>query len=193
MAEHGLAVPFERVRPLIGMGGDKLLPQTIGVSKDSEAGRRIDERRGRLFMERYLPQLRALPGARDLLLRMRQDGLRLVIASSASEQEVEQLLKIAGVEDIVRLKTSSGDADQSKPAPDIVQAALEQANLAPDGAVMVGDTPYDIEAARKAGIATIALRSGGWKDEELTGAIAIYDDPADFLAHYDHSPLGHRA
>lgn len=190
LAEHGISVPFEKVRPLIGMGGDKLLPEASGIGEDTPEGGRISERRGEIFKERYLPKLKAFPSTRELLRRMRDDGLKLVVASSAKEDELKSLLKIAGADDLIEEKTSSDDAENSKPDPDIVKAALESSGLAPDEVVMIGDTPYDIESASRAGVRVVAVRTGGWKDADLSGAIAIFDDPADLLARYESSPLG---
>jgi phosphoglycolate phosphatase-like HAD superfamily hydrolase len=106
---------------------------------------------------------------------------------------VEQLLDIAGVKELVEEWTSASDAESSKPDPDIIEAALDNLGLAPDEVVMIGDTPYDIEAAAKANVGVIALRCGGFTDEELAGAIEIYDAPADLLARYHSSPLGRKA
>jgi HAD superfamily hydrolase (TIGR01509 family) len=189
LAEHGIEVAFEEVRPLIGMGGDKLLPEVSGIREDTPEGEKIGERRGEIFKERYLPSLKAFPSARELLRRMRDEGLKLVVASSAKEDELNPLLKIAGASDLVEEKTSSDDAERSKPDPDIVKAALESSGLGPGEVVMLGDTPYDVESASRAGVRVVAVRSGGWGDGDLSGAIAIYDDTADLLAHYDSSPL----
>jgi HAD superfamily hydrolase (TIGR01509 family) len=189
LAEHGINVSFEQVRKLIGMGGDKLLPKVAGIAEDTPEGKAISQRRGEIFKTRYLPHIKAFPQTRELLLRMRDDGLKLVVASSAKEDELKPLLKIAGAAGLIEEKTSSDDADNSKPDPDIVKAALDSAGLSADEAVMLGDTPYDIEAASRAGVKVIAFRCGGWDDAHLASAIAIYDGPADLLAHYDESPL----
>ncbi|MGA9770840.1 MAG: HAD family hydrolase [Blastocatellia bacterium] len=189
LAEEGISVPFDKVRPLIGMGGDKLLPRVSGLEEDSPRGRRIGQRRGEIFKERYLPRLKPFPSTRDLLLKMRERGLKLAVATSAKEEELKPLLKIAGANDLIEEKTSSDDAENSKPDPDIVKAALDESGLSADEAVMIGDTPYDIEAASRAGLKIIAFRSGGWNDADLARAIAIYDGPADLLAQYDSSPL----
>jgi phosphoglycolate phosphatase-like HAD superfamily hydrolase len=189
LAEEGIEVPFEKVRPLIGMGGDKLLPRVTGLEEDSPRGKRIGERRGEIFKDRYLPGLKAFPATRELLLKMRDQGLKLVVATSAKEDELNPMLKIAGAADLIEEKTSSDDAENSKPDPDIVKAALDESGLSPDEAVMIGDTPYDIEAALKAGLKIIAFRSGGWDDAGLARAVAIYDGSADLLAQYDSSPL----
>jgi HAD superfamily hydrolase (TIGR01509 family) len=189
LAEHNVYVEYEKVRSLIGMGGDKLLPEVSGSEEETPEGERISKRRGEIFKERYLPKLKAFPSTRELLQRMRAEGLKLVVASSAKEDELNPLLKIAGAGDLVEEKTSSDDAENSKPDPDIVKAALKSSGLAADEVLMLGDTPYDIESASRAGVRVIAVRCGGWKDEDLSGAVAIYDGPADLLADYDTSPL----
>jgi len=120
---------------------------------------------------------------------MRNDGMTLVVASSAKKEELGPLLEIARASRLVEHKTSGDDAERSKPDPDIVHAALGKTRCRPDEVVMIGDTPYDLEAARRAGVRFIALRSGGWHDDAFPGALAVYDDPADLLASYDASPL----
>lgn len=189
LSAFGHSVPFERVRELIGKGGDKLLPEVTGLEDSSPEGKRISEHRSRHFQQAYLPQLKPFPGARELLARMHAAGLRLVVATSAKEEEMAALLRICGAEPFVQARTSSDDADNSKPDPDIVEAALRRAGAKPEEALMLGDTPYDVEAAARAGVRAIALRSGGWSDMALQGALAIYDDVADLLGHYDQSVL----
>jgi HAD superfamily hydrolase (TIGR01509 family) len=189
-AERGLAVTFETVRRMIGMGGDKLVPAATGHPEDEAAVAGIGERRAAIFRDRWLPTVRALPASRALVEALRDRGLGLVIGSSAKSDELGPLLDLAGVADLVPLRTSSDDADRSKPEPDIVSEALKKLDLPAGEVVMIGDTPYDVIAAERAGVATIALRSGGWDDAALAAAIAIYDDPADLLAQLDRSPLG---
>ena len=188
--EAGYDVPFEKVRPLIGMGGDKLLPQTIGISRDSEEGKKLLERRGKIFSTNYLPHLRPVPGARELVLRVRRNGLKAIVATSAKDEELKGLLKAAHVEDLMEEKATASDAKHSKPDPDIVHAAIEESGIAPEQLVMIGDTPYDVEAATKAKLRTIAFLSGGWTKEKLKGAVEIYEGPADLVAHYDSSLIG---
>ncbi|MDQ6871887.1 MAG: HAD family hydrolase [Gemmatimonadota bacterium] len=191
-AEAGYEVPFEVVRPLIGMGADKLLPTTIAIRHDSEQGKKLLKRRGEIFREKYLPRLRPLPGARGLVLRVRDDGLKAIVATSAKDDELKGLLKAAEVEDLMEEKATASDAKRSKPDPDIVEAAIDESGVSPRNAVMIGDTPYDVEAATRAGVRVIAFRSGGWDDASLKGAAQIYDGPADLLSHYDASLLGRR-
>jgi HAD superfamily hydrolase (TIGR01509 family) len=193
MTEAGYIAPYEIVRPLIGMGGDNLLPAAIGVGKNSDEGQLLDERRAQIFKARYLPELRGFEGVPALLERLKQDGVRLVVASSAKADELEHLLKIAQAADYIDAQTAADNVDESKPEPDIVQAALDKLGMHPSETVMLGDTPYDVEAAGRAGVPIIGLRSGGWRDDRLEGVVAIYDDPADLLDHYDESPLANAA
>ena len=188
-AEHGLDIPFDHVRPLVGMGSDKLIPSLTGFEHDTRDGKAIVERKKGIFEERYLPKLKATDGARALLERFLADGLTLVVATSAGGDEMQGLLKQAGIDDLIHDATSSGDVDNSKPDPDVIGAATKKSKLKPRQLLMIGDTPYDIEAAAKAGIRTIALRCGGWwNDDALDEAIAIYEDPADLLAHWPLMP-----
>jgi HAD superfamily hydrolase (TIGR01509 family) len=189
LAAAGFVVPYDEVRRRIGMGGDKLLPALTGLDKDDARAKDIAEDRRRIFGERELPTVRAFPGARDLLERLRHDGLRLGVASSAERDELARVLEQAGLEHLLRTRTSSSDADRSKPDPDIVEAALDELGLTADRAAMVGDTPYDVMAAARAGVPIVAFRCGGWTDRDLGGAIAVYDGPADLLARYASSPL----
>ncbi len=192
-AEYGYEVSFDKVRSLIGMGGDQLMPKvTPELTKDEGDGKAISERRKELIINRYGPKVVPTNGARQLIQRMKDDGLRLIIASSATSQELEVLLKAASVDDLINEVTSSSDAEASKPAPDIVEAALNKLQMQPDQVLMLGDTPYDIQSASAAGVGVIAVRCGGFDDAALAEAKAIYDDPADLLMHYADSPLKKR-
>jgi HAD superfamily hydrolase (TIGR01509 family) len=190
MAEYGYYVPIEKVRPLIGMGGDKVLPIALALQKESEDGKKISAKRRQIFLQLYLPGLRPFPKAKELIQHMRECGLNIAIASSAEPDELKAMLQLIDASDLVEEISTSEEVKRSKPDPDVIEVTLNKMGLPPDQVVMIGDTPYDIEAARKAGVATIAFRCGGWTDKELAGAIAIYNDPADLLAHYATSPLG---
>jgi len=189
LMEFGRPTPPDKVRPLIGMGGDKLLPQLLGVDAESADGKRFSERRAQIFRDRHVPTLRPTRGARSLIERLRGEGLRLIIATSAKEAELEVMLRQVGLDDLLPQRTSSDDAEESKPDPDIVQAALRKGKLAPASAIMLGDTPYDVQAARRAGVDTVALLTGGWNSEALKDAVAIYEDPEDILRHFTASPF----
>jgi phosphoglycolate phosphatase-like HAD superfamily hydrolase len=180
LREHGHDVPFYRIRPLIGMGGDKLLPQVAGIDAESAEGQAISDRRAEIFLKDELPTLRPTAGAPELL-RALATTFTIAIASSAKTDELDPLLRIAGATDYVDHSSSADDADRSKPDPDIVHAALKRSGTAPEEALMIGDTPYDIDAAARAGVITIALRTGGWPDEDLSGAVTIYNSPQQLL------------
>jgi phosphoglycolate phosphatase-like HAD superfamily hydrolase len=189
LAEAGYEVPFDVIWPMVGMGGDKLLPSATGIESDSPLGKRLSKRRWDLFRKSYLPGLQPTPGARALVTRMKSDGLELLVASSAKGDELQLLLEAATVADLIRLRTSASDAKESKPDPDIVEAAVRNSGFEADELMMLGDTPYDVQAAIGAHVQLIGLLSGGWTMAELSGAIAIYDDPADLLSWYDDSPM----
>ena len=179
-------VTYAQVRACIGMGGDKLVRALTGLDVEKGRGKEIAARRKQLFLRDYLPSLSATPGAHELVRALRERGIRAVIATSARDDELNALLEQAGLSHLIRHRTTSDDAGDSKPDPDIVHAALGRGQLAPDEAIMLGDTPYDIEAADRASVPSIALRCGGWwADDALADAIAIYDDPAHLLRSWD--------
>ena len=185
LAEEGLQISFERVRPLVGMGSDKLLP-ALGVEPHSRVAKHVDRRKGEIFKTKYLPTLKPFHGARDLLLHMKRLGLMLTVATSAEETQLHDLLRVAKVGDLIDAKADASDAAASKPDPDIVQSAVQRSKLSASSLVMIGDTPYDVEAAKRAGVKCIALRCGGWwPDDAFVDAVAIFDDPAHVLAEFD--------
>jgi len=188
-AEAGIAVAFDKVRCAIGMGGDKLMPAVAAIEADSPPGQRISERRSKIFKTEYLPQLAPFRDSGALVSAIAARGLKTVAASSAKRDELAALLKIAGALSLLGDSASGDDAEESKPEPDIVKAALKKIGAAASDALMIGDTPYDIEAAARAGVRTIAVRCGGWNDEALHGAVAIYDGPWDLLRRLDESPI----
>jgi HAD superfamily hydrolase (TIGR01509 family) len=191
-AESGVSVHFSDVRRLIGMGGDKLMPSVSDLTEDSTEGQTISTRRGEIFLSEYLPDVQPFRDADRLVAALNDRGFTVVAASSAKKNELQPLLERAGARRLLDDETSSDDAEESKPDPDIITAALKRARASAEHAIMIGDTPYDIAAARRAGVATIAFRSGGWDDADLAGAIAIYDGPWDLLERLDASPIGRR-
>ena len=188
-AERGVRVAFADVRRCIGMGGDKLMPAVSGIEEHSTHGTAISKRRGDIFKREFLPTLTPFKDAGRLVAEVKRRGHTAVAASSAKAAELQPLLAIAGAASLMDAATSSDDADESKPEPDIIHAALARARGSRAYAILIGDTPYDIEAARRAGIAAIGFRCGGWRDEDLEGAIAIYDGPWDLCTRLDDSPL----
>jgi HAD superfamily hydrolase (TIGR01509 family) len=185
LAQYGIESDVAKLRRLIGMGSDKLLPEMTGISIDSDLGARIKDTRGKLFMRDFLPRAHPLPGSRAFVELLLQKGLKPVVATSANDQELEALLEVAQVKDLLPLRTGADDAANSKPDPDIVQAALKRAHAKPEQAIMVGDTPYDLEAAQRAGVEFVGVRSGGWEDADLRGARAVYRDVAEMAARFD--------
>jgi HAD superfamily hydrolase (TIGR01549 family) len=174
--EFGHEAAFARVRRLIGKGSDKLIPELIGRYDESLA-----ERKKAIFKARFLPQLRAFRGVEELLAFLKERGVKLAVASSAGKDELDALLAVANAKRYFEQTTDADDADRSKPDPDIVCAALRRLALPAARCLMVGDTPYDAEAAARAGVAFVGLRCGGWGDADLQPAIAIHDDPAELL------------
>lgn len=189
--EFGIDVPFEEVRAQIGKGGDLIVPTFMPPDAVARRGKELEAWRLELFEREYLPQIRPFPGVPALFERIRRDRGRIVLASSAKAEELASYKRIARIEGLVDAETASDDAERSKPYPDIFEAALRQVAVAPERAVVVGDTPYDAEGARAAGVRTIGVLSGGFSEQTLraAGAIEVYRDVAHLLARYDESLL----
>ncbi len=192
LGRYGHEVPFEDVRFQIGKGADTFMPVFFSSEEMDRIGEEAKEFRKELFKREFLPQVRAFPCVRELFERILADGKRIALASSAVGEELEKYKEITNVGDLLQAETSADDAERSKPHPDIFQAALEGLGLKdPSRAIVIGDTPYDAEAARKAGIPSIGVLSGGFPEESLreAGCVAIFRGPADLLERYDESPL----
>jgi HAD superfamily hydrolase (TIGR01549 family) len=191
--EHfGLQIPFEDLRVQIGKGGDQLLNGLLPPDVIEQKGEAIQHFRRNLFVREYLPKARAFSGVRELFERIKISGAKAVLASSGTAAEVERYKEIAGIADLIDGATSSDDAERSKPFGDIFRAALTMlAPIGPHEAVVVGDTPYDAEAARDARMKSVGVLCGGFPAEALrsAGCVAIYQDPADLLGKYEASPL----
>lgn len=181
--EKELLIPYEDIRPLIGMGGDNLVKKLLGLGKEDPLSKALGESRSEIFRRDYLPGIQAFPKAAELLRALKKAHYRLVIATSSTEEDLRGLLEQTNLDSLVDAEVTASDAERSKPCPDIIQAALEKLELSPKKTLMIGDTPYDVEAAARAGVKTIGFTSGGWSEEELkkAGAIEVYGDPADLL------------
>jgi HAD superfamily hydrolase (TIGR01509 family) len=190
--EFGVRTSLAEVRPMIGMGGDRILDKVAGLGPDDPGGSAIDERRLELFRTHYLPTIRPFADVPAFLAQLRDAGIAVVVASAASKEDLKRLLEIAGVPELAETAVSTDEVARSKPAPDVVCAALEKLALPPSEVLMVGDTPWDVEAAARAGSGTLALRSGGWNDDGLAYAVAVYDDVAHLLREFHRSPLARR-
>ena len=178
----------ETLHSQIGKGGDNYVPALLPEASGAEQERLKDAHR-KLFTSRYIDRTSAFRGARDLLAKVRDSGRKVVLATSASGEELDKHLQTIGAEELIDARTSKDDVSHSKPCPDIFEAALGKAAVAPSEALVVGDTPYDVEAASRCGVSTIAVRSGGFTDADLRYAVAIYDDVAALLADFDKSPI----
>jgi HAD superfamily hydrolase (TIGR01549 family) len=186
--KFGKTFPFHEIRRQIGKGSDQLLPVFLSEQELDQFGEDLDEYRSKIFKKEFLPQVQAFPKVRDLFQRIKKDGKQIVLASSAKANELDTYKKIARIDDLIESETSSDDADKSKPYPDIFQAALARLkDVAPENAVVIGDTPYDAQAASKANLKTVGLLCGGWTEEELrrAGCVAIYLNVEDLLLQYD--------
>jgi HAD superfamily hydrolase (TIGR01509 family) len=189
--EFGRDVPFAHVRSQIGKGADQLLPVFFTEEELRAFGQELDAYRSRLFKEQFLPKVRSFPRVRELLERLTRDGVRLALASSSKDDELQHYLRLCHIEDLVDTTTAKDDVDRSKPHPDIFEAALVRLGR-PDPRVtaVVGDTPYDAIAATKLGLPTVGVLCGGFPAEDLrtAGCRALARDPADLLARYERNP-----
>ena len=188
-AREGHRFDRQQLHDQIGKGADNLVP-TLLPGSDEAAAERLGDAHGEIFKTRYLDTVKPFPRAHDLLSHAHGLGQTLVLASSASKAELDHYLDLLDARALITATTSIDDVKDSKPAPDIFSTALGKLHGVDAGeAVAVGDTPYDVESAGKCGIRTIGLRSGGFPDEALGDAVAIYDDVAALLAGYAESPL----
>lgn len=189
----GKDIPSRRLREQVGKGADQYLPVFLNGKEMSEKiGQQVDEFRGKIFKEKYLPQVRPFSRVRELFERVRSDGKKIALASSGEADDAKYYQKLIGIEGLVDCQTTADEVAHSKPKADVFVAALRTlGNLAPERAVAIGDTPYDIEVAKKMDLAAIALLCGGFPEDDLrnAGARAIFRDPADLLDRYYQSPL----
>jgi HAD superfamily hydrolase (TIGR01549 family) len=188
----GYDIPFDEIRRQIGKGSDKLIPYFLPPKEVNHIGEELDRYRSRLWKTKFLRKVKPFPKVRELFLRIRSDGKRVALASSAKGDELEAYKKIANIADLVDEETSSDEVKRSKPDPDVIHAALRKlGNPKRAETIMVGDTPYDAKAAKKARVAPIGMLCGGFSEAELitAGCIAVYNHPADLLKHYDESPI----
>ncbi len=196
LRKYGHHVAFDDVRQQIGKGGDQLLPVFLTPEQQKQYGKQLEEERSQIWKSKYMHLVRPLPRVRELVQRILDDGKQVALASSAKGDELEFYKRVAHIDDLIKKETSSDDAQRSKPYPDIFQAALAKLpGVSAAEAMVVGDSPYDAEAAAKIGIRSIGVRSGGFPDEQLRGAgyVAIYDDCADLLKNYQESALKAKA
>ena len=194
LAKFGHDVSFEMVRGQIGKGGDKLIPVFLSDRDRDYHGVAMEQWRGELFRSEYLPLVRPFSAVPALLRRIRAAGLKVAVGSSAKTPELKAYLDIAEIAGLVDVVTSSDDVEQSKPDPDVFNVALQKLGIPASDTVVIGDTPYDATAAKRAGIEAIGVLSGGFAESDLreSGCMAVYPGPAALLACFDQSPLARR-
>lgn len=181
---HGKEIPREEMHAQMGKGGDQIIEHFLDEDERHRFGKEVDALHGELFVRNYQPRERPLPGVRPLVERMKADGLRVVLASSAKDREMKGHLEVLGIDDLLDDRTTADDADHSKPCPDIFQAAL--GDLDPKDAMIIGDTPWDAQAARKAGIPMVGVLTGGFSEQCLreNGAQEVYRDLTEMLERW---------
>ena len=188
IGEH---VELDAVRRQIGKGGDELIPVFVPWWKAKHVQKPMEALRKHVFEHDYLPRVKPFARVRDFMLRLKEADIRLSLASSASTQDLAIYKRIANIADLIEEESSKDDADQSKPHPDIFEATLKRLGLKPAEVIALGDTPWDAEAAGKAGIWTIGVETGGWTRDELlhAGCVEVYKDVGDLLDHFEQSVL----
>lgn len=187
LAHFGFQVPYDAVRGQIGKGGDHLMPVFVPQDQLERMGEQLEKYRGELFKRKYLPEVKPFPGVRDLFLRVKDEGYRVALASSAKGDELESYKKLMNIDDLVDAETSSSDVESSKPSPDVFEAVMDRVKIEPNAAIVIGDTPYDAIAAGRAGLRTVGVLCGGFPERDLreAGCIDIYRDPVDLLERFD--------
>jgi len=191
--EHfGHSFRFDEIRSQIGKGGDQLMPVFLSEEEVHSKGEEIEKYRAELFKKKFLHLVKPFPQVRALFEKILHDDWKIALASSAKGDELETYKKISQISDLLDTETSSDDADRSKPHPDIFQAAIKRlGQISPQDCVVIGDSPYDAEAASKAGIRSVAFLCGGFPEEQLqkAGFEQLYRDAADLLRNYERSLL----
>jgi len=187
---HGIVLPIWRIHRHIGMGGDQVVEALTDEQTEKDKGEDIRDTEKERYFE-LIDEVSVMDGARDLMKALKERGHTLVLASSAKEDEVERYLDLLDARELADGWTTSADVEETKPQPDLVSAALKRVGADAEDAVMIGDTPWDIHAARKADVGTIAVLTGGFALEELSesGAIAVYESIVDLCQGLGDTPL----
>lgn len=185
----GIELDLEEVRRQIGKGGEELIPVFVPWWKRKWVEQPLKRYREYVFKSEYMSQVRPIPGAREVMEKMREAGITVALASSAKKNELGTYKRIAQIEDLVEEETSADDADRAKPHPDIFQAALDRLGLEPHDALALGDTPWDAEAAGKAGVSTVGVTTGGWSKEDLmdAGCVEVWKDVGELARNFGSS------
>jgi HAD superfamily hydrolase (TIGR01509 family) len=186
---QGFVLPVWRIHRAIGMGGDQLVPALVGQEADEEKGDEIRDTRDSLYQE-LIGEVEPLQGSRELISDLKKRGRTVVLASSSPQDELDHYLELLDARELADAWTTKDDVDATKPAPDLVRAALDKAGT--ESAVMVGDTRWDIEAAAKTGVQTVCVLTGGWSKQELldAGAAAVFESVDELRERIGETPLG---
>jgi HAD superfamily hydrolase (TIGR01549 family) len=187
--QSGIVLPLWRIHRHVGMGGDQLVPALVGKRINEERGEELRAARDEEYAQ-LIGEVAPLEGARELIADLKQRDLTVVLASSAPQDEIDHYLELLDARELADAWTTDDGVEATKPEPDLVQAALEKAGT--EEAVMVGDTPWDVEAARKAGVETICVITGGFSEQELrdAGAIAVFESVEELRKRLEETPLG---
>jgi HAD superfamily hydrolase (TIGR01509 family) len=186
---HEIVLPMWRIHRAVGMGGDQLVPALAGPELDEEQGDDIRAARDEIYRSGLMDEVAPLEGGHELIAELKDRGLQVVLTSSSPKDELERYLDLLDAGELADAWTTKDDVDATKPAPDLILAALEKAET--ESAVLVGDTPWDVEAASKAGVETVCVITGGWSKQELreAGAIAVFESVDELHRHLEETPL----
>jgi HAD superfamily hydrolase (TIGR01509 family) len=186
---HDIVLPLWRIHRAIGMGGDQLVPALVGPELDGEKGDDIRAARDEIYTGGLIDEVAALEGAHELIAELKDRGLQVVLASSSPWDELERYLDLLDARELADAWTTKDDVEATKPEPDLILAALEKAQT--ESAVMVGDTPWDVKAASRAGVETLCVITGGWSKQELreAGAIAVFESVHELRQRLEETPL----
>jgi HAD superfamily hydrolase (TIGR01549 family) len=183
----GKIFPTEALHAQIGKGSDQYLPEFLTTGEIERFGKDLDDYRSKIFREEFLPKVKPFPKVRDLFERIKKDDKRIVLASSGKQKDTDHYIDLLKIDKFIEGCVSGDEAERSKPRPDIFTACIDKFQLARNETLVIGDTRWDIEAAAKVGLRTVAVTCGGTEAALLraAGAIAVYKDPADLLANYE--------
>jgi HAD superfamily hydrolase (TIGR01549 family) len=186
--KFGKTVPFEELKCLIGMGADDILEKYLDKSEIEKFGEDLKEYRKKIFLEDFLPEIKVFPKMKDLFEKLKAGEKQTALASSAGEDELKEYKKLLNLGDLIQEETNADDAEEAKPEPDIFLAAFDKLkNVEKENVLVIGDTPFDAEAATKANLKIIGVESGGWTREKLleTGCAEVYRDVAEIFENYE--------
>jgi HAD superfamily hydrolase (TIGR01509 family) len=187
--KHDIVLPLWRIHRAVGMGGDQLVPALVGPKLDEEQGDDIRAARDEIYTGGLMDEVAPLEGAHELIAELKDRGVRVVLASSSPRNELERYLDLLDARDLADAWTTKDDVEATKPEPDLILAALGKAKT--ESAVLVGDTPWDVQAAGKAGVGTLCVITGGWSKQELreAGAIAVFESVDELRQRLEETPL----